>query len=165
MKKPYISKEAVDGFSAIELVVLIVMIGILAAITWPRLSALAPKYRLQGATTSLAAAIQKARGQAIAQNLCVQVSFDNTNKTYKVATLTGASTCPTSGYPTTAPAIKVDDTGTIGIENANSPGNAPLAPIFNPQGRNSQASTIRVFNVDNDGRSISVNSAGAVFVQ
>ena len=153
------------GFSLVELVVLLAIVGVLVTITWPRLSALAPKYRLEGAARGLAAAIQKARGQAIAQSLCVQVSFNNSTKTYKVATLGGTSTCPTTGYPTTPPDLKIDDSGTIGIEDALSPGNAPPAPIFNTQGRNSQASTIRLFNADNNGRSISVNAAGAVFVQ
>jgi len=165
------SREAIKGFSLIELLVVITIGGILASIVWLRLSYLAPRYRLEGAARALAAEIQKARGRAIAEGKCVEVLFDTSAKTYRIATLPGAAPCPTSGYPTsgidTTAALNIDESGTIGIEKSG--GGTPPFPIFSPRGpatfsTGDPGSSIRLFNNLGEGRLVLVNSAGRVSV-
>ncbi len=156
------ARRAPGGFSLIEMLVIIVIIGVIAGITWPRLSALAPRYRLEGAARALAAELQKTRGRAIAEGRCFEVTFNVGAKTYQV---TKAPTSACASFANDGPAQKVEDSGSIGIEDANSPGNTPPSPMFGTRGGNSQASSIRLFNDLGDGRNVLVNAAGRVLVQ
>lgn len=154
--------SAQRGFSLIEILVIIIIIGIIAGITWPRLAALAPRYRLEGAARALAAELQKARGRAIAEGKCFQVTFDVGARTYQVLKAP-SSAC--ASFANDGLAQKVEDSGTIGIEDANSSGSAPPPPTFNTRGGNAQASSIRLFNNLGDGRLVTVNGVGRVNVQ
>jgi prepilin-type N-terminal cleavage/methylation domain-containing protein len=155
-----------QGFSLIELMVIILIVGVLVTITWNQIARLAPRYRLEGAARSVAAEIQKARGRAIAETKCVMVDIDANTKTYAIGTAASVATCPTaSGSYTFATAQKIEDSGTIGIENAVNAGSPIVDPIFSARGLNSQTSTIRFFNNLGDGRSVQVNAIGRVNVQ
>ncbi|MGQ4809559.1 hypothetical protein NKDENANG_02977 [Candidatus Entotheonellaceae bacterium PAL068K] len=70
------------GFSLIELVVVIAVIGILAGILASNLISQMPKYRLNGATRQLAWDLMAARIQAIGRNRKSKVFFPN-NHQYK----------------------------------------------------------------------------------
>jgi prepilin-type N-terminal cleavage/methylation domain-containing protein len=118
-------RAAVKGFSAIELMVVVAIAGILLAVAWARVSVLAPIYRLEGTARRVAIELQKAHGRAIAENRCYQVSFTAT--TYQVASLAGTSPCPTAGYPA-GTAIQIDDANAITAS-------ATKNPVFRPTGR------------------------------
>jgi prepilin-type N-terminal cleavage/methylation domain-containing protein len=159
-----------SGFSLIEVLVVIGVVGIVATATWDRLSQLAPKYRLSGAARSAAAEVQRARTRAISEGKCAKVSFDAVAKTIQV----GVGPTPTSGGCAAAtytfePLVFIDDTRTIGVESAASPGNPPVNPIFNSRGGGEPTGgvypSIRFYNVLGDGRLVLVNAAGRVNIQ
>jgi len=140
------------------------ILGIIVSVAWLQLSRLAPRYRLEGAARTIAAEIQKARGQAISNSQCVRVTLNATNRTYRIDTVR-TSTCSAGSNFANGVEIKVEDTGTITLENALSLGSDPPAPIFNSRGANLQASNIRLSNVLGDARVVNVNTVGRVNVQ
>jgi type II secretion system protein H len=155
-----------SGFSLIEMMVVIVIAGIIASMVWLRLSYLAPRYRLEGATRNVAAEIQKARGQAIAEGKCVRVSFQIGARTYTVDTAAGSATCSGATFAG-GTALKIEDSGSIDIDDGS--GGTPVSAIFNPRGGSEGTGgaypTIRLSNNLGDARLVLVNSAGRVSVQ
>ncbi len=154
------------GYSLIEIIVVIAIGGALALVAWPRVSRIAPRYRLDGAARTVAAELQRARGRAIAEGKCSTVSFASGPPSYQVGVATSASPCPTgSGSFTLETSKIVEDTGTIAVEDATSPGSNPPNPIFNPRGGTEVVSSIRLSNVLGDARLVVVNAAGRVLIQ
>lgn len=162
------NRRAAEGFSLIEILVVIIVAGVLALVAWPALAKLAPKYRLEGAARTVAAEIQRARGRAIGEGKCAIVSLSRSAKTYQLGVIT-SSACPTniSGYSSGSleAARAIEDTGSITIEDANSLGNDPVAPVFNSRGLTEVASSIRLANNLGDARLVVVNTAGHVQIQ
>jgi len=166
MTKARSCREPVNGFSVMELLVVIAMGGILLAIAWVRISTLVPIYRLEGAARALAAEIQKARGRAIAENKCFTVAIDTSAKTYRLQNKTAATLpCGTAGYASDLAdvAIKIDDANSLTL--AFSQGSSPV--IFSPRGgaENSPAPVLVLTNPAGAARSILVQSTGRVNVQ
>jgi prepilin-type N-terminal cleavage/methylation domain-containing protein len=153
-----------SGFSLIEMMVVIVIAGIIVSIVWLRLSYLAPRYRLEGATRNVAAEIQKARGRAIAEGKCVRVSFQAgaNPATYTVDTALGTPTCSGAVFSGGSP-LNIEDSGTIDIVGT------PVSAIFNPRGGSEGTGgvypTIPLRNNLGDVRTVFVNPAGRVSVQ
>jgi len=75
----YTQNKTNSGFTMIELMIVITIIGILSAVAVPRLTAWLPSYRLKSAASDLQSNMQKARVKAIKENVSVQIRFDNTN--------------------------------------------------------------------------------------
>ena len=162
-KRLFIASTA--GFSLIELLVSIAIAGALVSIAWARMSTLAPIYTLEGAASDLAAEIQKARGSAIAQNLCFTVVIDTTAKTYLLQSKsTSSATCGTTGYATPAGegTKQIDGAGSIAVAFTQGSN-----PIFTPRGavENNPSPVIRLTNDAGGVRSIYVQSNARIHVR
>lgn len=70
-------KKNVSGFTLMEVMTVICMIGILAAIAIPAFSSWVPDYRLRSATRDLYSNLQRAKMGAIRNNTQWRVYFDN----------------------------------------------------------------------------------------
>ena len=68
-----------SGFTLLELMVVIGIVAILAAVTVPNLIAWLPKYRVGSAARNVKSAVEFARMQAIRENADVNVNFDFAN--------------------------------------------------------------------------------------
>lgn len=81
-------RRASRGYSLIELLVVVAMVGIVAVITVPALLQLMPQYRIRSAASETAAAIRMIRSQAIAQRTPWRIDFDLANNRYRYWRLT-----------------------------------------------------------------------------
>jgi prepilin-type N-terminal cleavage/methylation domain-containing protein len=85
------------GFSLIELLVVIGVLGLLVAITVPGISGFAGSVRVSGAANTLAADLRYARALASAQRKTYAVTFEASN--YSVVRLSPAATVRTRALP------------------------------------------------------------------
>lgn len=82
------------GFTAIELILVIVILGILAAVAYPRFQA-APGFRVSAAAQAIAADIRYAQSQAVSTQYNYKVYFyagSNSYSVYQVNRSSGAET-------------------------------------------------------------------------
>jgi type IV fimbrial biogenesis protein FimT len=68
--------QGIKGFTLIELMVVIALLGIMAALAAPSFASILEGRRLVGSADTLYAALQYARSEAIKQNANVQVDID-----------------------------------------------------------------------------------------
>ena len=73
-----------NGFTLIELVMVMVMLTVIAAIVLPRLDFLLPQRRLKSAARSLSSLISLAYGEAVAKNKTYRLYLDSSNGKYWV---------------------------------------------------------------------------------
>jgi type II secretion system protein H len=153
------------GFSLIEFLVVLVVVAIASALAYLRLGGILPVYRLDGAARSLALELQKVRGRAVGEGRCFQVVFDAGARTYRVRSKAGVRPCGTTGFDSVeTPALAVSDSGAIGIQDPHHDG-APESPVFDPNGRVSTPSVVRVFDDVGGARNVYVQATGRVHVQ
>ena len=100
MKKKIMNRK---GVTLIELVVVLVIIAIGAALTAPGIGAWLPYYRLRSATRDLVSTMRVAQMKAISKNLRYQISFDIPNRSYIVQYLNTAGTPVSDGARQTLP--------------------------------------------------------------
>ena len=84
MKIPPAACNRESGFTAMELMVVIAIIGIMAAIAIPGFSTWLPNYRLKTAARDLYSNMQKTKVGAIKSNSDWAIVFDPANKRYRI---------------------------------------------------------------------------------
>ncbi len=152
-----------NGFTLIEAMVVIVLIGVVAAIALPSFKSVIDGRRLAGAAEHLFANLNYARSEAIKQNQNVQFQFDTNKWCYGIDD-TGAD-CDCSGAPNDCQVsgqTKVyDDSDYPGVVLSVS-GIAGDAITFEPrQGLTDNAATF-IFSLGQRQRSVSVNAVGRI---
>ena len=88
-----------NGFTLIELVMVMAMITVIAAIVLPRLDYLLPQRRLKSAARSLSSLISLAYGEAISKNKTYRLYLDSSNDRYwvtQVSEFEGDTHAPTA---------------------------------------------------------------------
>lgn len=77
------------GVTLIELIIVMVIIAIGAALMAPGIGAWMPHYRLRSATRDIASTMRIAQMKAISNNLTYQIAFDPPNRSYVLQYDTG----------------------------------------------------------------------------
>ena len=139
-----------SGFSFIEVMTVIAIIGIVAGIVLPNVVGWLPKYRLRSGAEEIQSTLQLARLSAIKQNTDATVTFDTSNQTFE-ASISG-QTIKSGKMPS----------GII-IESVTSPGSQVE---FDSRGlANGSTGNIQVKNDQGGTMTITVNIVGMASVQ
>jgi prepilin-type N-terminal cleavage/methylation domain-containing protein len=125
-----------QGFTFMELMVIIAVIGILASIATPNFIAWLPNYRLRSSAEDIQSTLQLARLTAIKENSTVTVTFNTANDSYQASV--GGQTFRSGQMPAGidinsavfggGPTVQFDSRGFVN-------GSAGSAQVRNKQGR------------------------------
>lgn len=134
-----------DGFSFIELVVIIAIIGVIAVFSLPTFISFVQAQRTQGAARELVAMLNQARHLAITRNTSFSVEVGTTPQGDQLRYCSGTATpCP-GGTVWAGPGTGAN--GWMGMANGD---RITLSPqiTFSPLGAASTAGTMRVQNAE-----------------
>lgn len=165
------------GFSLVEVIVVVAVIGIIASIAIPNYFSWLPNMRLKGAARDLFSNMQRIKMEAIKTNRDHAIVFDTANNKYLLCSNFAAGACLSvkeiinlNGYGSGV------GYGHGNVPEGNSattvPGNFPAdnvsytgkAVVFSPQGT-STAGYVYMQNQDNTAYAVGTPISGAVFLR
>ena len=120
-----------QGFSLIEVLVVITVIGILASLATPSFNETIARRRIQGATEKLYADLQFTRSEAIKTNTKLFLNFDVTNACYGRAIVNNCN-CNTN-VPACDKIYNLSDFNDVSFDNASFAGGVTYTS-FDPVG-------------------------------
>ncbi len=91
---PEVTRSPRSGFTLIELMMVVIVLGIIAAIAAPRVAAVMPRVGLQGAARQVADDVRAAQSYAIDLGRTVSVVYDLDEGTVSIAPVEGAPAPP-----------------------------------------------------------------------
>jgi len=140
------------GFTLTEMMIVVAMMAILAAIAVPNIMAQMPGYRLNGAARQVLSDLMAARMQAVSQNNEFKVFFLD-NHRYMILDDNNNNGTADTGEATQTKDIQTDYYDVTFNSNND--------PIFHTNGTASNLATITLSNTSGS-RSITISSAGRV---
>jgi Tfp pilus assembly protein FimT len=171
MTKAYVKKREGKikeaGFSVVEITIVILMIGIILAIAFPRISAAVQAYKLRSSADHIAERLSAVRALALAKNKSVTFSFNNSSGQYGFDfTSPSADGVPDTSDPEN-PSISYFTEGLPSYISATFPGNAPIIVTFNSRGELPIGSTDKYIVLTYNSKTVQVhvNLRGRVTVE
>lgn len=158
------------GFTLIELMVVVSIIAVTAAITVPNMIGWLPNYRLSSGARTVLTALQNARMRAIKENRTVAIQFDVGGRTYFLFSDDGNS----GAVPANAGNFVFDAGETVISRGSLPPGVSILSASFGPNGAvnhltgrgwASFAGSVQVVGSNNKIKTITILQTGNAAIQ
>lgn len=153
----FLHRKKNRGFTLIELMVVLAILGIMAAIVVPNFKQYLLQRRLNGAARQIMSDLMSARMKAITQNRKVKVFFSGSNHQYTVCDDANGDGTVGSGEGT----VQVRD---IQYDYPGVTYTATADPIFNKNGTAAVMATVTVSNPSGS-KNVSVAITGRVSIQ
>ncbi len=141
------------GFTFVEILVALGIIGILAAIAIPNWSTLLPNYALNSAARQVQSELQKAKSRAVSENAKYQLVFSTTDYSYSIQ----RDACTGSSWQSTGENKPLPD----GITLA---GTSDTTLGFTCRGTSSDTTnkTVKLCNIKSKGKNVVLGTLGRV---
>lgn len=151
-----------QGFSLMELMVVLAIMGVAALIAVPNIVSGLPAYRLKAAGRDMTSQLRKARAIALKDKQNVSISFDETAGRFTCQGQTFPQAGCLTGQYGSGVAYGVGDTGES--HAITFPGHPP-AVTFTPQGFADNSGFIYLSNARGDVRRVEVTVAGKIAIE
>jgi len=147
------------GFTLIELMVVITIIGILTAIAVPSLLKSLPTTRLRSSAEELKAQLTIARAKAISEGIQYVALFTNNSDSFSIFKDLNSNEGFDNGEPT------ISFSFSTGVTCDSIPATNPSIVVFSPRGDASVFGSVRLTNQRNEKMRVHVVTSGSVIRQ
>jgi prepilin-type N-terminal cleavage/methylation domain-containing protein len=155
-----------SGFSLVELLVSLCILGILASLAAPSLGTMLQNYQLQSTARQLVTDLQYAKMYAVSQKVECEVAFDGPNKLYSIKKGTLSLGTPPGAFTVIGLSRKLSDPNnpyySRGVTFTENFGNDSV--VFSPIGQASATGTT-TFTASGYSTKVTVTLAGGIYVQ
>ena len=155
------SLQSQSAFTLTEVMVIVAVIGFLAAVAGPNILQMLPRIRLNNAAQRIASDLQFARMRSIATNKEYRLNFDVSTESYRIEE---GDRSTGSSWPGTLidQERRFNDSSSHFYQKDIDIDSIAQNPIFNPKGLSSTISTIKIQNNSGGKKKITINIAGGI---
>ena len=134
-EKPHLLFFCADGFTLMELLVVLAILGLMAAIALPTWVILLPTYALNGAARQIQSELNRIKAQAVAENATFRLVFSDTADNYTIERVASAITSQ-QGTKLLPDLIDVRNSITLGFTSRGTatPGTGGTVKLCNSNG-------------------------------
>lgn len=155
-----------SGFTMLELLIIVALLGVVAAIAVPNFLGILPTYRLKSATQDLLSNLQRAKITAVERNRDVGVTFENGQYTVFVdengtRDPTGQEVILTQIYADYNDALTPVHTGFLTVSGKKTTAFAPTGLLVQA----TAAGNVQLTNSKGKAMTIVVSMAGGIWIQ
>lgn len=152
-EKSKVKDQKLRGFTLFEFLIIITIIGIIAAISWSALRNLQPSWRLDGTVRDLAADLRYAQQQSITEQVNYGVHFSSTTNEYQIIR-----------YGTITENI-LEKSLPEGVGFHQITGFNNNEAVFNPYGAVKEMGSVSLINIEQKIKTIEIRPSGFVKIK
>lgn len=161
MSKSFNLSHDQSAFSLIELMIILAIIGILAAVTAPNILGMLPRMRLKNAVNRIVTDIQLARMKSIATGKEYRLNFDISSESYSIEE-GNRSSSSTSWNAGVEEERKFGDSNNLYYHKGIDIHSVDINPVFTPKGLSNNTTVIKLKDSTDNKKRISINIAGRI---